>query len=198
GQRISGALDWYTKTTSDLIFTVPVPAGTNFTNLVTTNVGTMRNRGIELSVNAKILEPRAAEGLGWAAGFTISHNGNELLSINPSHSVSQINVGPIGGGTGNTIQVLMPGQPINSFFVCQQFYQNGRPVQNTSVPRMDTSTLGCSFQYGGRPWRAYATVQNAFTITGYDGVDPTAGLNGLDNNIYPRSRTLTGGLSVRF
>ena len=303
GQRISGALDWYTKTTSDLIFTVPVPAGTNFTNLVTTNVGTMRNRGIELSVNAKILEPRAAEGLGWAAGFTISHNGNELLSINPSHSVSQINVGPIGGGTGNTIQVLMPGQPINSFFVCQQFYQNGRPVQNTYVPlvqnaagdstvrgctndlrpfhspsptvelghssyftfhkfdlsftlraqlgsyvynnvaasngsfqnitsgnvtptnmdasvlqtgftapqylsdyyvqkasflRMDNITLGCSFQYGGRPWRAYATVQNAFTITGYDGVDPTAGLNGLDNNIYPRSRTFTGGLSVRF
>ena len=303
GQRISGALDWYTKTTSDLIFTVPVPAGTNFTNLVTTNVGTMRNRGIELSVNAKILEPRAAEGLGWAAGFTISHNGNELLSINPSHSVPQINVGPIGGGTGNTIQVLMPGQPINSFFVCQQFYQNGRPVQNTYVPlvqnaagdstvrgctndlrpfhspsptvelghssyftfhkfdlsftlraqlgsyvynnvaasngsfqnitsgnvtptnmdasvlqtgftapqylsdyyvqkasflRMDNITLGCSFQYGGRPWRAYATVQNAFTITGYDGVDPTAGLNGLDNNIYPRSRTLTGGLSVRF
>ncbi len=302
GERISGAFDWYTKNTSDLIFTVPVPAGTNFTNLVTTNVGTMRNRGIEFSVNARVLEPRA-EGLGWTAGFTVSHNGNELLSINPNHSVSQINVGPIGGGTGNTIQVLMPGHPINSFFVCQQVYQNGTPVQNTYLPlvqnaagdstvqgctndlrpfhspwptvelghssyftfhkfdlsftlraqlgsyvynnvaasngsyqnitsgnvtptnmdasvlktgftapqflsdfyvqdasflRMDNITLGCSFQYGGRPWRAYATVQNAFTITGYDGVDPTAGLNGLDNNIYPRSRTVTGGLSVRF
>jgi len=262
----------------------------------------MRNRGIEFSVNARVLEPRA-EGLGWTAGFTVSHNGNELLSINPNHSVSQINVGPIGGGTGNTIQVLMPGHPINSFFVCQQVYQNGTPVQNTYLPlvqnaagdstvqgctndlrpfhspwptvelghssyftfhkfdlsftlraqlgsyvynnvaasngsyqnitsgnvtptnmdasvlktgftapqflsdfyvqdasflRMDNITLGCSFQYGGRPWRAYATVQNAFTITGYDGVDPTAGLNGLDNNIYPRSRTVTGGLSVRF
>jgi iron complex outermembrane receptor protein len=41
-------------------------------------------------------------------------------------------------------------------------------------------------------------VQNVFTITGYDGVDPTAGLNGLDNNIYPRSRTITTGLSARF
>ncbi len=41
-------------------------------------------------------------------------------------------------------------------------------------------------------------MQNAFTITGYSGVDPTAGLNGLDNNIYPRSRTFTAGLSVRF
>jgi iron complex outermembrane receptor protein len=44
----------------------------------------------------------------------------------------------------------------------------------------------------------FGTVQNAFTITGYSGVDPTAGLVGLDNNIYPRSRTFTGGLSLRF
>src|SRR5213595_1581217 len=89
GQRISGALDWYTKKTSDLIFRVPVAAGTNFTNLVTTNVGTMRNRGVEFSVNARVLEPRA-EGLGWTAGFTVSHNGNELLSINPNRTLSQI------------------------------------------------------------------------------------------------------------
>jgi iron complex outermembrane receptor protein len=301
-QRISGAIDWYTKNTSDLIFTVPVAAGTNFTNLVTTNIGEMRNRGVEFSLTAKILEGRD-QGLGWTADFTVSHNGNELISINPNQSVSLINVGGIGGGTGNTIQVLTPGQPINSFFVCQQFYQGGKPVENTYVPlvqnaagdstvtgcandlrafhspwptvelghtsnftlhnfslsftlraqlgnyvynnvaagngsyqnittanvtptnmdasvlqtgftapqylsdyyvqsasflRMDNITLGYAFQYGGRPWRAYATIQNAFTITGYDGVDPTAGLNGIDNNIYPRSRTFSGGLSVRF
>jgi iron complex outermembrane receptor protein len=297
-QRVSGAIDWYTKNTKDLIFTVPVAAGTNFSNLVTTNIGTMRNRGIEFSLSAKLLEPRSGS-LGWTADFVVSHNANELLSINPNQSASRINVGGIGGGTGNTIQVLMPGQPINSFLVCEQVYQNGKPVQNTYVPlsgtgtvtgctsdarpfhspwptlelghtsyityhkfdlsftlrsqlgnyvynnvaasngsyqnittanvtptnmdasvlqtdftapqylsdfyvqkasflRMDNITLGYAFQYGGRPWRAYATIQNAFTITGYDGVDPTAGLNGIDNNIYPRSRTLTGGLSVRF
>ena len=41
-------------------------------------------------------------------------------------------------------------------------------------------------------------MQNAFTITGYSGVDPTAGLNGIDNNIYPRARTVTVGLNWRF
>src|SRR5205823_3775542 len=251
----------------------------NFTNLLTTNVGTMRNRGIEFSVNAKVLEPRA-DGLGWTAGFTVSHNGNELLSINPNRTLSQINVGPIGGGTGNTIQVLMPGHPINSFFVCQQYYQDGKPVQNTYVPlvqnaardstvqgctndlrpfhspwptvelghssyftfhkfdlsftlraqlgsyvynnvaasngsyqnitsgnvtptnmdasvlktgftapqflsdfyvqdasflRMDNITLGCSFQYGGRPWRAYPTVAPKSAVTGANiWADPNA------------------------
>jgi iron complex outermembrane receptor protein len=53
----------------------------------------------------------------------------------------------------------------------------------------------------------FGTVQNLFTITGYSGVDPSANitptavtnsLNGIDNNIYPRSRTFSGGLSVRF
>ena len=302
GQRVSGAIDWYTKNTDDLIFAVPVSAGTNFSNLVTTNVGTMRNRGIEFSLDARILQPQG-DGLTWNAAFTVSHNDNELLSINTNATVSKINIGPIGGGTGNTIQVLQPGYPINSFLVCQQYYQDGKPVQNTYVPlvqnatgdstvtgctndarpfhspwpslelghtssftfgkfdfgftlraalgnyvynnvaasngsyeaitagnvtpsnmessvlatgftapqylsdyyvedasylRMDNITLGYTFQYGGNPWRAYGTVQNAFTITGYSGVDPTAGLNGIDNNIYPRSLTVSAGMSVRF
>ena len=71
-------------------------------------------------------------------------------------------------------------------------------VEDASFLRMDNITLGYSFEYQGRSARLFGTVQNAFTMTGYSGVDPTAGLNGLDNNIYPRSRTFTGGLSVRF
>jgi iron complex outermembrane receptor protein len=63
---------------------------------------------------------------------------------------------------------------------------------------MDNLTLAYTFNYRSQPVRVFGTVQNAFTITGYSGVDPTAGLNGLDNNIYPRSRTFTGGLSIRF
>jgi iron complex outermembrane receptor protein len=63
---------------------------------------------------------------------------------------------------------------------------------------MDNVTLGYSFQYHGQPLRLYGALQNAFTKTGYSGVDPTAGLNGIDNNIYPRARTWTGGMSIRF
>ena len=303
--RIGGAFDWYTKKTTDLIFTVPVAAGTNFSNLVTTNIGSMRNQGVELTLSAKVLEGRH-NGLGWTADFTIAHNSNELTTINGSNGITQIQVGGISGGTGNTIQVLQPGYAINSFLVCQQYYQNGKPVQNTYLPlvqnaahdstvtgctgadwrpykspwpslelghtsnftysnfdlsftlraqtgnyvynniaantgsyqmvsagnvtpsnmdksvlktgftapqwlsdyyvqdasflRMDNITLGYSFNVAGRRWRVYATVTNVFTITGYQGVDPTAAEAGLgiDNNIYPRSRTFTGGLSVRF
>ena len=295
GQRFTGSIDWYTKKTTDLIFTVPVAAGTNLSNFLTTNIGSMRNRGIELSLSARVLD--RTDGLRWTADFTAAHNTNELLSINPlAGAVQRIGVGGVSGGVGTTIEVLQPGVPIYSFFVCQQAYQNGVPaessyvsasgsivkgcantdrrpfhdpapswilghtsrmtyrqfdlsftlrawlgnyvynnvssnlgsyqelnrgspynlnssvlqtgfktpqylsdyyVEDASFLRMDNVTLNYNFTYGGRQMRLFGIVQNAFTITGYSGVDPTAGVNGLDNNIYPRSRTFTGGLSVR-
>jgi iron complex outermembrane receptor protein len=294
-QRFTGTIDWYDKKTTDLIFNVPVAAGTNVSDFVTTNIGSMRNRGIEFGLSAKALDG-GSRGLSWTADFTASHNSNELLTITPYGGTAQkILVGGIAGGVGSTIQVLTPGQPINSFYVYKQVYQNGKPVEGqykdlngdgiinsddlrpfhdpapkwifghssylayrnfdlgftlraytgnyvynnvasnlgsylelsrgspynlhrsvlktgfqnpqyfsdyyvekASFLRMDNITLGYSFQLQGRPARAFATVQNAFTITGYSGVDPTAGLNGIDNNIYPRSRTFTSGLTFRF
>ncbi len=71
-------------------------------------------------------------------------------------------------------------------------------MEDASFIRMDNITLAYGFTYRDQPLRLFGTVQNAFTLTGYTGVDPTSGLNGIDNNIYPRSRTFTTGLSVRF
>jgi iron complex outermembrane receptor protein len=82
-------------------------------------------------------------------------------------------------------------------FVTPQYFSSYY-VESASFLRMDNISLAYSFNYRRQPLRLFATVQNAFTITGYSGVDPTAGLNGIDNNIYPRARTFTGGLSFRF
>ncbi len=302
--RFTGSVDWYTKDTKDLIFTVPVAAGTNLSNFVTTNIGTMKNTGVELSLVARLMEGRN-DGLSWNATFNASHNSNELTSI--AGSVQEILVGGVAGGVGTTIQVLQPGQPINSFFVYQHIMENGKPiykdvngdgaineqdlyadlnkdgvvnvadrralnspdpdwilghssylskgrfglsytlraylgnyvynnvasnlgtyaevtraspynlhssvletgfvtpqylsdwyVEDASFLRLDNIAAEYRFDWQGRPFRVFGAVQNAFTLTGYSGVDPTAGLNGIDNNIYPRSRTFTGGISVRF
>ena len=63
---------------------------------------------------------------------------------------------------------------------------------------MDNITVGYALTYHRQPMRIFGAVQSAFTLTGYSGVDPTSGLNGIDNNRYPRSRTFTGGLSLQF
>ena len=57
---------------------------------------------------------------------------------------------------------------------------------------------GYTFQRALNGVRLYAVAQNLFTLTGYSGIDPTAGREGIDDNIFPRSRTFTAGINVRF
>src|SRR5256886_9933457 len=45
--------------------------------------------------------------------------------------------------TGLIFVVLEPGQPVNSFFVCQQQYQNGKPVEGKYVSLADTIASSC-------------------------------------------------------
>ena len=50
--RITGTIDYYFRKTKDLLNTVTAPAGTNFSNQLLTNVGTLENKGFEFSINA--------------------------------------------------------------------------------------------------------------------------------------------------
>ena len=82
-------------------------------------------------------------------------------------------------------------------------------IQKASFLRCDNITLGYSFQelfktngYQGINGRVYATVQNPFVITPYQGLDPevqsSADTPGIDNSFYPRPTTFLIGLSLQF
>jgi iron complex outermembrane receptor protein len=88
----------------------------------------MRNRGIELSLSARVLEGRR-QGLSWNADFTVARNSNELRSITPlGGSALKILVGDVSGGVGTRIQVLAPGVPVNSFYVYEHIREGGKPI----------------------------------------------------------------------
>jgi iron complex outermembrane receptor protein len=125
-QRFSGAIDFYGKLTDDLLFTVPVAGFSNLSNLVTTNIGSMRNSGVELSLSVRILEG-GRKGLRWKADFIAARNENNLRSITPfGGSTVKILQGVIGPGA--FIQVLSPGVPVNSFYVFEHIREDGRPI----------------------------------------------------------------------
>jgi iron complex outermembrane receptor protein len=150
-QRLTGTLDYYVKNTDDLIFDVPVCGACNLSNHVTTNIGSMKNNGVELGLNYRVAEG-PNRGLGWNVSFNVSHNTNELTRINPyadTLTPTRIPTGGISGGVGNTVQIFEPGAPVNSFFVCKQAYANGTPIENTyyTVKQNaagDSTTTGCS------------------------------------------------------
>ena len=306
--RVSGSIDYYDKKTTDLLFRVPTAAGTALSNQITTNIGSMSNKGWELAVNMVPIDG-GARGLTWRADLVASTNQNRLTSIDRP-GIPYILVGGIAGGVGSFIEVLQPGVPASSFFVYQHKMQDGKPVyadlngdgtineqdlyvdlngdgvvnqsdrrpfrspqpkwilghssfvawrqfdasttlraylgnyvynnvasnlgnysvvqlqgaptnlhasalkygfirpqylsdvyvENASFLRMDNLTIGYTFErlQNLRGARVFGSIQNVFTTTKYSGVDPTAGLNGIDNNLYPRSRTYLAGLAVGF
>ena len=70
-------------------------------------------------------------------------------------------------------------------------------VENASFLRCDNITLGYSFEKPVVKGRVYCTISNPFVISRYKGLDPEVA-GGIDNNIYPRSLTVSLGTSLNF
>ena len=127
--RITGTLDFYYKKTKDLLADIPTAAGANLSNHVLTNIGNIESKGIELAINASIIENK---NFSWRTNFNISYNQNKILKLsNVSDSSSEgITTGAISGGTGNSIQINTVGYAPQTFYVYKQVYDaNGKPVE---------------------------------------------------------------------
>ena len=133
--RLNGSLDIYRKKTEDLLSIIPIPAGTNFSNELLTNIGNMENRGVELSLNATVLKNKKTT---WDLGFNLTYNKNEITKLTRVNdpAFQGLPVGGISGGVGNTAQINSVGFPRNAFFVLQQVYDNAnRPIEGLYVDR---------------------------------------------------------------
>lgn len=133
--RITGSLEYYLRKTKDLINFIPVPAGTNLTNFINTNVGDLENRGVELSLNANLIK---GADLEWDFGFNATYNKNKITKLTASDDPNYqgVLVGGISGAVGNTIQIHSVGYPANSFYVYEQVYDaNGVPIEGLYVDR---------------------------------------------------------------
>ncbi|WKV11129.1 SusC/RagA family TonB-linked outer membrane protein [Marivirga harenae] len=126
--RLSGTLDFYDKTTDQLLFNVPVAAATNVGDRVTTNIGEMNNKGVELGLNFIAIDN---EKFGWDIGYNFTYNQNKIVKLNNEIDEDSpgIQVGGISGDIGRTIQVLQVGQPISTFYSYNHLYDAaGKPL----------------------------------------------------------------------
>jgi iron complex outermembrane receptor protein len=133
--RISGTLEAYYRKTTDLLNNVTQPAGTNFSNQIVANIGSMENKGIEFTLNTV---PVREKDLVWDFGFNITYNQNKItkLTVSDDPNYPGVLTGGISGGTGNTIQINSVGYARNTFYVYQQVYDKaGKPIDNLFADR---------------------------------------------------------------
>ncbi len=134
-ERVSGAIDYYFRKTSNLFNDVNIPAGANFTNRIKSNIGTLENKGIELTLNTV---PVKTNKLTWDANFIVAYNENKItkLTLVDDPKFVGVETGGISGGVGNNIQIHAVGFPKSSFYVYKQVYaENGKPVEGLYVDR---------------------------------------------------------------
>lgn len=126
--RISGSLDLYNKSTTDLIYNYPVSTVLYPNGTLTANVGEMSNKGIEFALN---IIPIKTADFSWSTNINVAHNKNKIVSLsNPTlKSDSVLIVQPDGGGqTGETVQIILQGQPIGQFYTYQYAGKNADGV----------------------------------------------------------------------
>ncbi|MFD1771591.1 SusC/RagA family TonB-linked outer membrane protein [Sphingobacterium suaedae] len=114
--RLTGSVEVYRKNTSDLIYDYPVSQFKYIYPLLTANVGEIENRGVELNLDAKVIDSRNTQ---WKTGVVLSHNTNKVVSIaNQEFTRDYIELSDLGGAGQTSIfqQRLTPGAPIGQFY----------------------------------------------------------------------------------
>ncbi|WP_223883348.1 SusC/RagA family TonB-linked outer membrane protein [Arenibacter lacus] len=111
--------------------------------------------------------------------------------------------------TGSSIPRLSLNDPNNNIRPSSYYVKDGTFVKLQTLQMGYNFTSSTLESLSLSRLRLYLNLQNVFTITGYDGIDPEIGLQnyrsddrnldiGVDRAIYPPSRTYTLGLNIAF
>lgn len=112
--KIYSTVEWYNKTTEDMLYGLPVPQSSGITKNLFLNIGSVRNQGFEFLLGFQNQEKE----LGYDLNFTAAFNENEVLNLD------DINENPVNGGGQPSFGILsrqsltrtQVGQPFGQFF----------------------------------------------------------------------------------
>ncbi len=118
--RLSGAIDYYNRTTRDLLYWYAVDASKYEAGSMLLNLGSLQNQGIEVALNAVAIENK---NFVWNLGLTLAHNSNKVLSLGNDEFIfpeADKQRGGVGDGsvgwTSQKFQILEEGQPVGNFY----------------------------------------------------------------------------------
>jgi TonB-linked SusC/RagA family outer membrane protein len=156
--RLVFTFDYYNKITSDLLQPRKLPTQSGV-NTITDNYGTMRNRGVELSIQANIIKRK---NVTFASRFNISRNLNTLIDLGDRTQSDYVTID--GNLLGGVSGILTPGKEVGRFFG----YKVAGLTQTTSFDSNGNPTFA-TFE-GPRPPGSKGTpVYGSWIYTDTDG-----------------------------
>jgi iron complex outermembrane receptor protein len=116
--RLSGAIDYYNRTTNDLLHYCSVDSKKYEAGTMLRNIGSLQNQGVEVAINGI---PVKTKEFVWNLGLTLAHNSNKLLSLGDDEfqfTTSERKKGSISadGWTSSSTQLLEVDKPVGNFY----------------------------------------------------------------------------------
>ena len=118
--RLTGAVDYYNRTTRDLLYWYAVDASKYEAGSMLLNLGSLQNQGVELALTGLAVDRK---NFTWNLGLTMAHNKNKVLSLGNDEFIfpeADKQRGGVGDGsvgwTSQKFQILEEGQSVGNFY----------------------------------------------------------------------------------
>ncbi|MGI4834567.1 MAG: SusC/RagA family TonB-linked outer membrane protein [Janthinobacterium lividum] len=175
GGRVYGSVDVYRRDTKNLLNFVNIPDLSGLSNAGNFNVGSLTNRGVEISSNLDLVK---GDKVNITVNANATYNENKLTQLTIYGAGNDVGqpTGGISGGVGNNIQINTVGYPTQSFYVNQQVYgANGQPLEGVYVDANGDGVINSTDRYryksprpqwilGGGANASYKGFNLAFTL----------------------------------
>nr|WP_294780021.1 TonB-dependent receptor [uncultured Flavobacterium sp.] len=171
--RISGAIDYYSRTTKDALMDYSVPTPPYFYGTIAANAAEIKNSGLEVLLN---VTPIKTKDFSWTANFTYSTNSNKIVSL--SNDKFQLTNNFFDAGyTGEPIQIathrVQEGQPIGNFYGLKSVDITDDGIwiiekpDGTRIPATEATTEDRQILGNGLP-KAYYGLNNTIRYKNWD------------------------------
>lgn len=154
--RINITFDYYRKITDGVLFNLIPTLSTGYGSILD-NAGEISNKGVELSVNALILNTKDWK---WNVNFNISHNKNKVENLGGSSRVI--------GKVGNMRSIIDMGESVGVFYGYKTdgLFQTWEDIENTPYA---ANWTGGIIRPGYLKYQDIGKSENGKTVEGADG-----------------------------
>ena len=140
--RLTGTIEYYDKETTDMLYQVGIPASSgSFSSQLTTNIGEIRNKGLEISLGWR----DQIQDFNYNVNVNLSHNKNKVVKLSDDIN-TVLYYGATHGSFLSSPYRTEAGQPMGQIwgYVCDGIFQS-----QAEVDALNAASPTGIYQYAG-------------------------------------------------
>jgi TonB-dependent starch-binding outer membrane protein SusC len=183
--RLTATIEAYNKNTKDLLYDLSVPTSSGLTGSVLTNLGTIRNRGVEVQLDYNAIKAKKSGDFDWNISFNIGRNENKVTSL-PGGTLKFTNN---YAGFGSQVK---QGDALGTYYGL--VFKGVYPTDNDAVVHDDKGNIVYHFD-GVTPKKMRLNSETGDTLRGGDAIYEDFNHDGIIND---QDRVLVGNANAAF